>query len=331
MEKKCILLIFLMGTGLCSIFSAELKAKDVALEACRKSSATESISYINDKINVVTALSEKRALYVFEASLQEQLGKYSEAQANYAKAAGISAGNADGMPQKSNEQLVIDAVRCALCMGDYETADSYLASSVRNSKNSEIISYVKLYSQWSALCRCESAEDLKEPVEILKAYINVPSMQTLNPVVLLTLWYITGDRSYSEKLTQNYPKSTEAAVVTGDVQLLPVPFWYFVPKTGFAEAGTGLPSSKSQLPDDSNVESESAESHFTKWQLGLFKSESNAKALCDEVKSKGFDAYITSEVRSSGTTYYIVLVMEDSSGNTAEKLRTAGYECYPVD
>ena len=46
---------------------------------------------------------------------------------------------------------------------------------------------------------------------------------------------------------------------------------------------------------------------FTKWQLGLFRTESNAKLLADEVKAKGFDAFITTEKRASGTTYYIVL------------------------
>ena len=70
---------------------------------------------------------------------------------------------------------------------------------------------------------------------------------------------------------------------------------------------------------------------FTKWQLGLFKTEANAKALCDELKTKGFSSYITSEKRTSGTTYYIVLVNETAEGNIADRLRSAGYDCYPVE
>ena len=51
----------------------------------------------------------------------------------------------------------------------------------------------------------------------------------------------------------------------------------------------------------------------------------------DEVVKKGFDAFITSEKRASGTVYYIVLVREDKTGNVAERLRSAGYDCYAVD
>lgn len=312
-----------------SLFAAELKAKDIALESCKQASVKDSISYLNTKLSSITVPSEKRAVLVFLASLQEQQGQYEAAQKNYASAAGISAKDAEGMPQKSNEQLVIDAVRCALCAGDYQTADSYLTSTVKNSKNTEISSYYKLYSQWSALCRAETSDDLVEPVELLKAYVSVPAMKNLQPVILLTLWYITGDGSYSSKIKSDYPASIECAIVKGDVQLLPVPFWYFVPKTGVAEQGTGSYTAKVEASNDKS--SNTTSSKVTKWQLGLFKSSDNAKALCEEAKKKGFDAFVTSETRSSGTTYFIVLVNDDNSGSTADKLRSAGYECYPVD
>ena len=53
--------------------------------------------------------------------------------------------------------------------------------------------------------------------------------------------------------------------------------------------------------------------------------------LADEVKAKGFDSFITTEKRASGTTYYIVLVREDKNGNVADRLRSSGYDCYGVE
>ncbi len=309
---------------------AEAKAKDIASEAAKKATVEESISYVKNQLKSLTAASEKRAAYVFLASLQEQMSLYGEAQKNYAAAAGIAASDAEGMPKKTNEQLVIDAVRCALCCGDYPTADSYLNSSVRNSKNAQILSYVKLYAQWSALCRAENVADLNEPLELLQAYLKVDSMKSVHPVILLTLWYVTGKKSWADQITKNYSGSTEAAIVRGDVQLLPTPFWFFVPKSGVAEQGTGTFSDISSVTSESSSPAP-AVSKNTKWQLGLFKTESNAKLLCEEVKTKGFDAYVTSEVRASGTTYYIVLVKDDGSGSTADKLRSSGYDCYPVE
>lgn len=333
MNKKFLIFsaIFIFLTA--SQIFAEAKAKDIKAQAVRKATVEESLSYVKNQIKTLTVATEKRAAYVFLASLQEQLALYGDAQKSYATAAGIAAGDAEGMPQKTNEQLVIDAVRCALCCGDWPTADSYLNSAVRNSKDADIQSYVKLYAQWSALCKAQNVDDLNEPLELLKAYLKVQSMAKVHPVILLTLWYVTGDKSWSSQIVKNYPASTEAAIVNGDVQLLPGPFWFFVPKSGVAEQGTG--TFKADISVESAATSQStaspATSKNTKWQLGLFKTESNAKLLCEEVQKKGFDAYVTSEVRASGTTYFIVLVKDDNTGTTADKLRSAGYDCYPVE
>ena len=254
---------------------------------------------------------------------------YDDARLSYAQAASISASDADGMPKRSNEQVVLDAVRCALSAGDYASADSFLNSSVRNSKNSQIQALIKLYTQWSALCKAETKEDLDEPLFILQAYLKLDTLLSIRPSILLTLWYITGSASYSNQLLKDFPSSVEAAIVKGDVQLLPTPFWFFVPKTGEAVAGSGSFSETHTVSE--TKESQTPTAKFTKYQLGLFRTESNAKLLCDELLKKGFESYITSEKRSSGTTYYIVLVKENSQGNVADRLRSAGYDCYGVD
>ena len=355
---KCVAAFIIFFVCPVWLFSAELKAKDISLEAARQGSVTESIEYIKKQISTLSSPAEKRSTLIFLASLQEQFSMYDEAQKSYVAAAGIASPDAEGMPKRTNEQLVLDAVRCALCTGDSATADSYLNSAVRNSRNPEIIAYVKLYAQWSALCGAENTEDLNEPLEILKAYLNVSSMDSVKPVILLTLWFITGEESYSKRIVTDYPKSVEAAIVNGDVQLLPVPFWFFVPKTGVAQQGTGTFSSTattvtssttsttgaatstsaaststSAVSSDntSNSSNTTTQQAFTKWQLGLFRTESNATYLAEELKKKGFAAYITSEKRASGTTYYIVLVNENADKDIADRLRSAGYDCYPVD
>lgn len=332
MLKKSLFIVLFIVLNFCVFAQTKVRAKDIASQSVNKSSVNESIEFIKANINSCQTQSDKRSLYIFLASLQEELALYEDARKNYAAAAGISASDAEGMPKKSNEQLVLDAVRCCLCMGDSDTADQYLNSAVRNSKDSVISSYVKLYTQWSALCRANSAQDLQEPVELLKAYLKVSSMKSVHPVILLTLWYVTADDSYSKQLNQDFPSSTEASIIKGDAQLLPVPFWFFVPKSGIAEMGSGSYSQNvfvSTENDDKNQSSSSAK--FTKWQLGLFKTESNAKLLSEELKTKGFNAYVSTEKRSSGTTYFIVLVNETAEGNVSDRLRSAGYDCYPVE
>lgn len=337
--KKIISFLILVNLFFC-LSAAELTARFVTGEAVKKDSLEESLSYLKDQVAKMNLPAEKRATYVFIATLEEQMALYDQAQKSYAQAASIAAGDAEGMPKKSNEEIVLDAIRCALSSGDYMTADSYLNSAVRNTRNQKIQAYIKLYTQWSALCRAEKVDDIQEPLVMLQAYLKLDSMECLRPAIYLTLWYLTGDKSYSQQLASKYPKSPEAAIVKGDVQLLPTPFWFFVPKTGEAEQGTGSyadtssssGTSSSAANETSSSQGQSAaSSKTTKWQLGLFKTQSNAKLLVDELKSKGFEAYTTSETRASGTTYYIVLVNEDKSGNMADKLRNAGYDCYAVD
>ena len=326
---------FVLTVFLCvSLFAAELTASFITSEAAKKDSVEESVSYLKSQISKMTVAAEKRAAYVFLASLQEQMALYNDAQKSYAQAAAISAGDAEGMPKKTNEQIVLDAVRCALSCGDYATADSYLNSAVRNSKNASVQAYIKLYTQWSALCKADDVAGIQEPVVMLQAYLKVDSMNAVKPAVLLTLWYVTGEKSYSQQITKLYPKSIEASIVKGDAQLLPTPFWFFVPKSGEAEQGTGsiaMPEEPKQTATEKAAAEAAKPAKFTKWQLGLFRTESNAKLLADEVKAKGFDSYITSEKRASGTTYYIVLVREDKTGNVADRLRSSGYDCYGVE
>lgn len=337
--KKIISFLILVNLFFC-LSAAELTAKFVTGEAVKKDSLEESLSYLKGQVAKMNLPAEKRATYVFIATLEEQMALYDQAQKSYAQAASIAAGDAEGMPKKSNEEIVLDAIRCALSSGDYMTADSYLNSAVRNTRNEKIQAYIKLYTQWSALCRAEKVDDIQEPLVMLQAYLKLDSMECLRPAIYLTLWYLTGDKSYSQQIASKYPKSPEAAIVKGDVQLLPTPFWFFVPKSGDAEQGTGSyadtssssGTSSSAANETSSSQGQSAaSSKTTKWQLGLFRTQSNAKLLVDELKSKGFEAYTTSETRASGTTYYIVLVNEDKSGNMADKLRNAGYDCYAVD
>ncbi len=332
--------LFAAALLFCGAFlSAQNSAKEIVQKALDSSSAGESVDYLKKQIPQQKDAAQKRALLAFLGGLQEQLGAYKDATASYAQAAGISAPNVEGMPQKTNPQLVLDAVRCSLCSGDSATADSYLNSAVRNSQDETIQAYIKLYEVWSRLCQIESSSQLDESVALLKAYADFPSMKAVAPSVLLTLWYITGQESWGKKLRAAFPKSPEAAIVAGSVQMMPAPFWYFMPKKGSALEAAAESAAESQSvsvekSDDGassqNGDTSDGSEKIKKQQLGLFKSRDNAQGLCDRLKEKGFKPYITEETRPSGTTYYIVVVDENAKGNIGDQLRSAGFECYPI-
>ena len=191
--KRHVILFFLVYFFVLPLLFAQnksLTAKSVIASAAKKSSVEESISYIKKNVASVTVNAEKRAVYAFLAAVMEQQGQYAEAQRAYAQAASIQGSSQsvlDGVPNKNSEELVIDAVRCALCAGDYSSADSYLNSAVRNSKDSNILAYVKLYEQWSGLCKAKNENETKENIAMLKTYSSLDSMKIVRPSLLLTL------------------------------------------------------------------------------------------------------------------------------------------------
>ena len=334
MKRSLIAAVLALGAAL---LAAQNSAKEISAKALDYSSAGESIDYLKKQIPQQKDAAQKRALLAFLGGLQEQLGAYKDASASYAQAAGISAPNVDGMPKKTSPQLVLDAVRCALSSGDSATAESYLNSAVRNSQDETVQAYIKLYEVWSRLCKIESNSQLDESVALLTAYSDFPSMKAVQPSVLLTLWYVTGQESWGKKLRAAFPKSPEAAIVAGSAQMTPAPFWYFMPKKGSALEAAAENAAESQSvaveKSDDGASSDSGDGSsekIKKQQLGLFKSRDNAQGLCDRLKEKGFKPYITEETRPSGTTYYIVVVDENAKGNIGDQLRSAGFECYPI-
>lgn len=351
--KKVLLQLVILA--LCATaFSEELSAKKIADNAVKKDSPQEAIQYVAAETEKITVPAEKRAAYAFLGSLQEATADFNAAQKSYAKAAGIAAGNAEGMPKKSSERLVLDATRCALSGGNWETAENYLNSAVRNSKSAEIQATIKLYEQWAILCKAQDAADLKEPCEILKTYANLESMKSVKPSVLLTLWYITAESSYADLLNKEFPSSMETGIVNGKIQIYPAPFWYFlprktgaVPKISYEEnvsAGTKSPNTAEAkntteaktsnehkaASDSTEKKSDSIESKPRHQQLGLFREKENAQNFADKINSKGFKAYIQKETKASGTTYYLVIVDENAEGTMGIRLKNAGFECYPV-
>lgn len=335
--KKSIACVFVF---VCAFLAYSLTAKEVSVQAAGKDSVEQSIAYLKKTIPQLETPADQRSANAFLAAVLEQSGSYSEAITYYAKAASIAAKDAQGMPKKSSEQLVIDAVRCALSCGDWTSAQNYLNSAVRSSENLEITGYVKLYEQWSLLCKAQKIEDTAEPLAMLKTYSSLESMKNVRPQILLTLWHITGESGYSQKLKKDFPKSLECAVVKGEVQTLPAPFWYFVPRSSKSSPEVeNVPSveekeaaaENSTLAKENSTEKQKEKAEkIVRQQLGLFRDKANADGLIQKLKQKGFSAFITEEIRPSGTKYYLVVVNENAEGTMGTELRNAGFECYPV-
>ena len=351
MKGKLLRLVFCSLLVLCSLAPVWSQvASQIIQNAVEKSSSDNSslpaIIQEVEKAASTADASNQRSLYTFLGSLTEQLGDYGSAAAWYAKAAGISAAPAPNTPVFTSEELVLAAVRCSLSCGESQKAEGYLAF-LENSTNEKTNAYVGLYKMWSTLSTVSSNQQLSEPVATLQSYATMASMKWVRSSVYLTLWYITGNAEWSSKLQKEYPESAEAAIVTGAAKLLPTPFWFFLPRTEIADnsAAENTVVSEKQATGTSSSGNHSggnhsggmlsanttAESHvIVRQQVGFFRNKENAENLVTRLSEAGFKSDITQEKRASGTSYFVVTVPEDAQKNMGLKLKTAGFECYPV-
>lgn len=317
---------------ICILFFSQivnaLTARQIADGAVAKDNFFESISYVKNELKSITDEAEKRSLLAFLGSLQETSGLFDDVKNSYVQAAAISAKDADGFQKKSNEMLVLDAVRSALSSGDGDAALNFLNSAVRNSKNENVQALIKLYEQWAALCNAENLSDTKEPLAILKAFADIPSMKSVRNSILFTVWYIEGDENFAKKLITESPSSPETAIVTGKAQIMPSPFWYFVPHIKMADYQIVGATENKTISEEISKKSDVVEKPI-KQQLGLFKEKANADNFVKKLKEKKFNAYTVEEKKASGNVYYAVLVDENKDGTMGIKLKSAGFECYP--
>ena len=280
------LTFFLAAFAFAAEKPASYTASQLREKALSQESVQEGIAFIQKHVEQCATSADKRSSLYFLGTLQEQLGIYSEAGRSYAKAASIAASDATGMEKVSSEQLVLDAVRCCLNSGDWETADSYLNSAVRSSKDKKVLAFVNLYSVWSALCKAQNYSAASDSIDILTAYASMSSMEYVRPAVLFTLWFLTDKKEYSEALRKKYPLSAEYAVIKGDVQIANVPFWYFVPRSVYPKSGCAeTESTDSAATNSAATNSSAAESKLSTESKPSQDKKSSAEKTASQEKT----------------------------------------------
>lgn len=174
--------------------------------------------------NFKSASSSEQRLAAAEilAPLKEQIGLYAEAAAIYSSAASLA-----GVQQIRGQKLLLGSVRCALSYGDVSSADFLLSTAFTSAADTHIKATAKLYALWSWIIKAQNKKELEGPVSVLKTYLDAPDMISVKPALFLTLFHITEEKMWAERLQKEFPDSPEAAVCAGNARLLPAPFWFF--------------------------------------------------------------------------------------------------------
>lgn len=285
-------------------------------------------------------IQEKKYVLATLAAYEEGLGELEFASKHYLEAAWLE-------PQR-DWSLSLDAARCYIALGDYEAADSLVKAVLLGSFNQKELVRARVYGVILQLGGSERANALN----LCAQYSKNPDFAEYAPMLLFLQWWISEDEQAKKNLLTHWSSSVEALIVQGSVNLSPKPFWYLAERdvknrfthseltntlgtqdnppvlisSGLIQpliAESSTPSDKTAKDSQNKTTSRSGGI----WQqTGFFRNESYAKELQAKLVSMGFSAIIRSETRSSGTTYFSVLVPETEDRATGAKLKNAGFE-----
>jgi len=271
-------------------------------------------------IETLSSPADRQAVLAFLGDYEERLTMLASAAKRYREAAIVVPGN-------RNDNLLLDAARCYMAMGEADSADSLVRSVLLSSFDPGIIARARLYSAWIQL----ASGSRDSAVALLREYAEQPAFSDWAAAIYFSLWWAGADIRSRDILLNRFPGTPEAAVLRTDSHLSASPFWYLMERTGSAQPDVPAlepPSVAEKEADDSSNE---GSSRGARWQqTGFFRVKHHADSLAADLRKKGFEPIVREEQRPSGTVFYSVLVAETAEGTIGPALKNAGFESYPV-
>ncbi len=339
---KLVTLLFLLSST-AGALTAQTASSAIEKAFTEDSSAAVISALIQSAASVPAGSDRKQILSVL-ADYEERLSFLEAAGKHYHEAA-------FALPSARDDALLLHSARCAMSVGDSETADGLIRAVLLTSFDQDVLNRARLYAAWLQLSSGDSAAALT----LLRSYAGNAGFSAYAPALLFTLWWADGDTESAKTLTEKFPGSPEAAILRGEATLSGGPFWYLMDRrsarTLAASVSSGSPvaapvdagaaASASAIvvenPADSPVApsgtpsaTDSGSSGAVWQQLGFFRIRSYADELSAKLRTKGFVPVIREETRPSGTVYFAVLVKEDSGGTIGPRLKDAGFESFPL-
>ncbi|UTC68043.1 MULTISPECIES: hypothetical protein [unclassified Treponema] len=287
-----------------------------------KKTPREVSSFIEAEIKKISSNAEKIIALSVLADYEERFDLFSRAGKHYLEAAELS-------PEAGKKTLLTKALGAFLLADNItdasELCSSRLLPSVNEPFSKDDIKILTFF-EWLKL---KSEEDAA--LTNIKKYVVDSRFKEFHPALLLSLWWVDGDKKAENTLLKKFPNSIEAGVVRGDTILSPKTFWYLMPRNIALKETDAEDEDKPIGKTQGTVQSQESQGNFSAkfYQTGFFKKENFAKGLSDELKKKGFTVLIKKEERGD-ETFFSVLVKDDGKGDMVIRLKSEGYEAVPI-
>jgi hypothetical protein len=213
-------------------------------------------------------------------------------------------------PGGRDDSALLEGARILIALGEYEKAEEGIALAAVREKAGALYlaALIDAFRSGDGRALVRMAED--------------PGFASRRGEIYYTLWKISGDVRWKDKLLEEFPQSPEGMIAKGAQGVSPAatPHWLLFPGRAAVTAAPPAVSAAASGTDASGA--------FL--QTGLYGREENAAATAEKLKKAGFDALVRRRV-VNGTGYWAVSVAPGQDMNrTIRILKEAGFDSFPV-
>jgi len=211
-------------------------------------------------------------------------------------------------------RALVEQGRLFISMGEYDRASEAAAA---------LLSKEKEYLLMGRFLLAQIEAFRSGNIRLLAALADDPDFSAYKSGIYYTLWTLSGDSVWRNRLSAEFPQSPEAQIAASAVSSSPTPLWLLYP--GRDSIRLTEPQLAEQAPTPNSGVTQTAI-----LQTGLFGREENARALVENLRRAGFASEI-SRRDVSGSVFWAVLVPGGSDMNaTMQRLRDFGFDSFPI-
>jgi hypothetical protein len=239
-------------------------------------------------------------------------------------------------PGSRDDGALLEGARLLTALGEYDKAEAGVKTVLLTGRDRELVLQARYLGAQLEAFKTGN-------VHVLSLLTGDPDYAELRPSLYYTLWKVSGDGSYKDRLLAEYPQSPEARIVKdgGDaISGAPSAMWLLLPgRAGFTletpagglrQAPLNTVQARTSGSDAGAAAQSSPAQEAALLQAGLFGKEGNAQALAERLRNAGF-APAVSRRELNGTLYWAVNVPPGTDmTQTIMRLKDAGFESFPV-
>ena len=271
--------------------------------------ASEGLVPFNQEISRLERISqgqntqERYQAYMTLARLQWLRGNSEAALVSYANALVVS---------PNDGQALFEQGRILISMGEYEQASFSFNALLAGNRDAELLMQGRYYAAMLDAFRSGNLRPLISLADDI-------AFREYHSQIIYTLWKLSDDRVWANRLTRDFPLSPEAKIINYTAVLAATPQWIFFP--GRNNLSFASPQSPAAI-DSANL---------VFLQTGLFSREANAVAAAENLRRAGFDALIIRRNVNNAEQWAAGINTQSSNVNNAlRQLRDAGFDAFPI-